>query len=55
MYTRVNITQTEQGIFRNVYVYTHTYRDVTTISENRGCERERENMGWLGRSKGKGE
>lgn len=55
MYTRVNITQTEQGIFRSVYVYTHTYRDVTTNSENRSCARGRRTWDGLeGAKKGKG-
>lgn len=39
-----NIIQTKQDILRNTYVYTHTCRDVTTVSEKRP---------WPGRSKGK--
>lgn len=49
-----NIIQTEHGILRNMYIYTNTYMDITTIKK-RGHELERENIGCLGRSKGKGE
>lgn len=41
-----NIIQTEQGVFRNMYAYTHTYRDVTTINENGSHElQKREERG----------
>lgn len=31
-----NIIQTEQDIFRYIYVYTYTCKHVTTINEKRG-------------------
>ena len=53
-----NIIQTEHIIFRNIFVYTYSYMHITTISEKRGHEFEREQgrvYGKIGEDKGKGE